>query len=77
MQPGFKWSMIGETRATRAARQAMTTTRSNSEEGQARRATMLPALAGFGLVLAAALLLWLRFGTAIFIDGLTAEWSCF
>ena len=46
-----------------------------------RQATERPVwavpLAGFGLILVAALLLWLRFGPAIFLDSLSAVWSCF
>ena len=34
------------------------------------------ALGGFGLIFAAAGLLWLKFGAAIFIDSLTAVWNC-
>lgn len=34
------------------------------------------ALGGFGLILIAAALLWLRFGPAVFLDSLTAVWNC-
>ena len=34
------------------------------------------ALAGFGLIFAAAALLWWRFGAAVFVDSLTAVWNC-
>ena len=34
------------------------------------------ALGGFGLILLAAALLWLRFGPAVFVDSLTAVWNC-
>ena len=34
------------------------------------------ALGGFGLVLLAGMLLWLRFGPAVFVDSLTAVWNC-
>lgn len=55
----------------------MMTIQGGSGEEPARRAMMLPALVGFGLIVLAALLLWLRFGTAIFLDSLSAVWSCF
>ena len=34
------------------------------------------ALGGFGFILLAAALLWLRFGPAVFVDSLTAVWNC-
>ena len=34
------------------------------------------ALGGFGLIFAAAALLWWRFGAAVFVDSLTAVWNC-
>ena len=34
------------------------------------------ALGGFGLIFAAAALLWWRFGAAVFLDSLTAVWNC-
>ena len=35
------------------------------------------ALAGFGLLFVAGLLLWARFGATVFVDGLAMAWSCF
>jgi hypothetical protein len=35
------------------------------------------AVAGFGLIFAAALMLWWRYGPSVFIDGLAAAWRCF
>ena len=35
------------------------------------------ALAGFALLFVAALLLWARYGSAVFVDGLAMAWSCF
>jgi hypothetical protein len=35
------------------------------------------ALAGFGLIFVAALLLWWRYGPSVFVDGLAAAWRCF
>lgn len=35
------------------------------------------AVAGFGLMFFAALLLWAQFGTAVFVDGAAVVWGCF
>ncbi len=35
------------------------------------------ATGGFGLLFVAALLLWARYGTAVFLDRLAMAWSCF
>lgn len=54
----------------------MTPTQSQIDETEAGRPLWPLALAGFGLIFLAAALLWLRFGTAVFIDSLTAVWNC-
>ena len=35
------------------------------------------AAAGFALMFAAALVLWARYGTAVFVDGAAVVWGCF
>lgn len=39
--------------------------------------SLLMAWTGLGLMLAASLVLWLRYGPVVFIDGLSLAWSCF
>ena len=34
------------------------------------------ASAGFALMFAAALVLWARFGTAVFVEGAAMAWGC-
>jgi hypothetical protein len=46
------------------------------DQGLDRRAVWMVA-GGFGMILVAALLLWLRFGAEIFNDALTALQNCF
>ena len=54
----------------------MTPTKPLTDPTAAERPLWPLALAGFGLIVAAAGLLWLKFGAAIFIDSLTAVWNC-
>lgn len=44
---------------------------------QHQPAALLMAWAGLALMLAASLVLWLRYGPVVFLDGLAMAWSCF
>ena len=55
----------------------MTPTSPLPSEAAAERSLLRLALFGFSLIFVAAALLWARFGGAVFLDSLTAVWTCF